>query len=185
MSVTVIKWAQVPPLLSNLCKHWLSTEWLSLQGQRVYDVHLSTAVSVVNFRQRKPASPPQPHHGCAPSLCRLSAARKQRRRSGRESRLSADGWSGRVLGAGIPQLLSTRLLQLGRPCSWSDPLHSVLRDERRQLLSRLQPSHRVATFEQLRIWGRLRFWCVWLWRVCFLKEYVYLIRRAPSRGNVN
>ncbi len=75
---------------------------------RVYDAHLSTAFSVVNFRQRKPAAPPQPHPGCAPSLCRLSAARKQRRRSGRESRLSADGWSGRVLGAGIPQLLSTR-----------------------------------------------------------------------------
>lgn len=144
------------------------------------DGHLSTAVSVVNCRQRKPAASPQPHRGGTPSLCRLSAARKQQRRSGRESRLSADGWSGRVLGAGIPQLLSTRLLHRGRPRSWSDPLHSVLRDERRQLLPRLQPSHRLAAFEQLRLWGRLRFWCFWLWRVCFLMEYVYLIRRVPT-----
>lgn len=136
----------------------------------------STAVSVVNYRQRKPAA----HIGCAPSLCRLSAARKQQRRSGRESRLSADGWSGRVLGAGLPQLLSTRLLHHDRPCSWGDPLHSVFRDERRQLLPRLQPSHRVATFEQLRLWGRYRFWCFWLWRVFFLMEFVYLICRLPT-----
>ncbi|XP_016422090.1 uncharacterized protein LOC107751035 [Sinocyclocheilus rhinocerous] len=73
-----------------------------------------------SFRHRgsiNAAASPQPHRGCAPSLCRLSAARKQQQCPGRESGLSADGWSSRILGAGIPQLLSIRLLQHGHPRS--------------------------------------------------------------------
>lgn len=117
--------------------------------------HWTTAASAKRF------------HGPPSSRVRLSSPWQQQWCPGGEGSVPADGRGSSLFCYGLPQLLLPFLppcQQSSRACPWRRLIWAGCR----KLLSRLQPGRRLPALQQLWLWRRLRLWCIWLRRICFL-----------------
>lgn len=96
---------------------------------------------------------------------RLSSPWQQQRCPSSEGGVSADGRRGGLLCSGLPKLLLSHFTSCQQKPR-DQPGHVLW--ERCRLLPHLQPGRRLSALQQLWLWRRLRFRCVWLWRICFL-----------------